>query len=215
LHLLLLVATALLVYNPTWIGNLGFQFSFLATLGLMLLATPIAQSLTLLPPALAELIAVPTAAYLWTLPLQLYQFGLINTYSILLNAVAAPLIMVLTLGGMVTAVVGLVLFPVGVWAAQWLSYPMDVLLAVVQWTNQLPYNSLAVGKITAGQMVILYVLLGLVCSGWSLVAAAMGRGGAVCGGAGFGAPAVQPLDAVTVYSFGYRAHSGNGHRESG
>jgi competence protein ComEC len=167
LHLLLLVAAVLLVYNPTWIGNLGFQFSFLATLGLMVLATPIAQSLTLLPPALAELIAVPTAAYLWTLPLQLYQFGLINTYSILLNAVAAPLVMVLTLGGMVTALVGLVLFPVGVWAAQWLSYPMDVLLAAVNWTNQLPYNSLAVGKITAGQMVILYVLLGLVCSGWA------------------------------------------------
>ncbi|WP_448380105.1 ComEC/Rec2 family competence protein [Gloeomargarita sp.] len=167
LHLLLLVAAALLVYNPTWIGNLGFQFSFLATLGLMVLATPIAQSLTLLPPAVAELIAVPTAAYLWTLPLQLYQFGLINTYSILLNAVAAPLIMVLTLGGMVTAVVGLVLFPAGVWAARLLSYPMDFLLAAVTWTNQLPYNSLAVGKITAGQMVLLYVLLGLVCSGWS------------------------------------------------
>jgi len=75
LHLLLLVAAVLLLYNPNWIGNLGFQFSFLATLGLMLLATPIAQSLTFLPPALAELIAVPTAAYLWTLPLQLYSIG--------------------------------------------------------------------------------------------------------------------------------------------
>ncbi|WAS05611.1 ComEC/Rec2 family competence protein [Gloeomargaritales cyanobacterium VI4D9] len=166
LHLLLLVAAVLLLYNPNWIGNLGFQFSFLATLGLMLLATPIAQSLTFLPPALAELIAVPTAAYLWTLPLQLYSFGLINTYAILLNAVAAPLITVLTLGGMVTAVVGLVLFPAGVWAAKLLAYPLDFLLAIVTWTNQLPFNSLAAGKITAGQMVLVYVLLGLVCSGW-------------------------------------------------
>ncbi|APB33822.1 ComEC/Rec2-related protein [Gloeomargarita lithophora Alchichica-D10] len=166
LHLLLLVAAVLLLYNPTWIGTLGFQFSFLATLGLMLLANPIAQSLTFLPPALAELIAVPTAAYLWTLPLQLYSFGLINTYAILLNAVAAPLITVLTLGGMVTAVIGLIQFQAGVGVAALLTYPLDFLLAIVAWTNQLPFNSLAAGKITAGQMVLIYVLLGLVCSGW-------------------------------------------------
>ncbi|MEN9218516.1 MAG: ComEC/Rec2 family competence protein [Gloeomargarita sp. DG_2_bins_126] len=166
LHLLLLVAAVLLLYNPTWIGNLGFQFSFLATLGLMLLATPIAQSLTFLPPALAELIAVPTAAYLWTLPLQLYSFGLINTYTILLNAVAAPLIVVLTLGGMVTAGIGLIQFQAGVWVAKLLAYPLALLLGLVHWTNQLPFNSLAAGKITAGQMVLIYVLLGLVCSGW-------------------------------------------------
>ncbi|MEN9216665.1 MAG: ComEC/Rec2 family competence protein, partial [Gloeomargarita sp. HHBFW_bins_162] len=160
LHLLLLVAAVLLLYNPTWIGALGFQFSFLATLGLMLLATPIAQSLTFLPPAVAELIAVPTAAYLWTLPLQLYSFGLINTYTILLNAVAAPLIIVLTLGGMVTAVIGLIQFQAGVVTAALLSYPLDILLGIVNWTNQLPFNSLAAGKITAGQMVLIYILLG-------------------------------------------------------
>lgn len=166
LPLLLLVAASLLLYNPNWIGNLGFQFSFLATLGLMLWATPIAQRLTLLPPALAEWIAVPTAAYLWTLPLQLYTFGLINTYTIPLNAVAAPLVMVLTLGGMVTAVIGLVQFQLGVWAASLLRYPLSLLLAIVNWTNQLPGNSLAAGKITAGQLVLLYGLLGLLCWGW-------------------------------------------------
>ena len=164
-HLLLLTASVLLIYDPNWIGNLGFQFSFLATLGLMLLATPIAQSLTFLPPALAELIAVPTAAYLWTLPLQLYSFGLINTYAILLNAVAAPIITLLTLGGMVTALVGLVFGGVGAWLTQWLAWPVDALIGMVNWTNQLPFNSLAAGKITLGQMGLLYILLTLVSSG--------------------------------------------------
>jgi competence protein ComEC len=164
-HLLLITATVLLIYNPTWIGNLGFQFSFLATLGLMLLANPIAGGLPWLPPALAELIAVPTAAYLWTLPLQLYSFGLINTYSILLNAVAVPIITVLTLGGMVTALVGLLAAGVGAWLTQWLAWPVDALMYMVDWTNQLPFNSLAAGKITLGQMVVLYVLLTLVSAG--------------------------------------------------
>ncbi|MCS7225902.1 MAG: ComEC/Rec2 family competence protein [Gloeomargarita sp. SKYB31] len=166
LPLLLIVAAVLLLYNPNWITNLGFQFSFLATLGLMLWATPIAQRLTILPPALAELIAVPTAAYLWTLPLQLHTFGLINTYAILLNAVAAPLVMVLTLGGMVTAVIGLAQFQLGVWAASLLQYPLDLLLAIVNWTNQLPWNSIAAGRITVGQLLLLYGLLGLLCTGW-------------------------------------------------
>ncbi|MEN9227191.1 MAG: ComEC/Rec2 family competence protein [Gloeomargarita sp. HHBFW_bins_205] len=166
LPLLLLVAAVLLLYNPNWITNLGFQFSFLATLGLMLWATPMAQRLTFLPPRLAEFIAVPTAAYLWTLPLQLHYFGLINTYTIPLNAVAAPLVTVLTLGGMVTAVLGLVQFQVGVWAAALLQYPLNLLLGLVQWTNQLPWNSIAAGRITVGQVVLLYGLLGLLSWGW-------------------------------------------------
>jgi len=79
LGLLLLAATVLLLFNPGWIWNLGFQFSFLATLGLVVTVPPIMKQLDWLPPAIASLIAVPIAAYVWTLPLQLYTSLLVGT----------------------------------------------------------------------------------------------------------------------------------------
>jgi competence protein ComEC len=65
---LLIAATLLLLFNPLWIWNLGFQLSFLATLGLVVTASSITQRLDWLPPAIASLISVPLAATIWTLP---------------------------------------------------------------------------------------------------------------------------------------------------
>ncbi|NJK60716.1 MAG: ComEC family competence protein [Oscillatoriales cyanobacterium SM2_1_8] len=77
---LVLAAILLTVLQPMWIWDLGFQFSFLATLGLMVSAQPIAKYAQWLPPAIAEPLAISLAANLWTLPLQLFAFGRISPY---------------------------------------------------------------------------------------------------------------------------------------
>lgn len=51
---LLVAATALLLWNPLWIWNLGFQFSFMATLGLLLTAQPLSDRLDWLPTSIAS-----------------------------------------------------------------------------------------------------------------------------------------------------------------
>jgi len=60
-------SNALLLFNPLWIWDLGFQLSFLATLGLLVTVPPLTKQLDWLPLAILSLIAVPIAA-LWTLP---------------------------------------------------------------------------------------------------------------------------------------------------
>lgn len=159
---LLGVAVLLLLYNPLWIWNLGFQLSFLATLGLIVTVQSVIQWLDWLPPAIASLLAVPIAAFVWTLPLQLYIFGSLPFYSILANVVTTPLISLITVGGFISSLAGLI-WPLAGSALAWLLYyPSHVLIALVKFFGQLPGSSLAVGTIDLWQLLVIYGLIGFV-----------------------------------------------------
>ncbi len=156
---LLVVAVALLVINPLWIWHLGFQFSFLATLGLIITVPLLMPCLDGLPPAIAALLAVPLAATLWTLPLQLATFGVVPAYSVLANVLATPLLILLVVGGFISALAALV-WPLAGSALAWvLYYPCQALLALVLNLNQWPGQTLTLGRINPVQLLLLYGIL--------------------------------------------------------
>jgi competence protein ComEC len=163
LPVLLGVALFMLLINPLWVQDLGFQFSFLATLGLMVSANPIAQRLDWLPPRLAEWLAVPLAASLWVLPLQLAKFGVFPLYGLLVNVLVAPLLTVITVGGFISGLAALVWPFLGSVTAWLLTYPLLLLLWLASWFSQLPGSSVAVGAISLTQMLVLY---GMLFAGW-------------------------------------------------
>ncbi|GAX39362.1 ComEC/Rec2-related protein [Tolypothrix sp. NIES-4075] len=156
---LMLAATLLLLFNPLWIWDLGFQLSFLATLGLIVTVSPLTQRLNWLPPAIASLIAVPLAATIWTLPVQLYTFGVVPTYSILLNIISTPLISIISIGGIISAIPALILPDAGGVLAAVLHYPTDWLIKLVEFFSNLPGNSVAVGTISIWQLLAIYALI--------------------------------------------------------
>ncbi|MEH1889801.1 MAG: ComEC/Rec2 family competence protein [Nostoc sp.] len=159
---LLLAATLLLVFNPLWIWDLGFQLSFLATLGLVVTVPALVNRLAWLPPAIAALIAVPLAATLWTLPVQLFVFGVVPSYSLLLNVISTPLISIISIGGIISALVALIWTEAGSFLAGVLHYPTDWLIKLVEFFSKLPGNSVAVGNISTWQLLAIYVLIILV-----------------------------------------------------
>jgi competence protein ComEC len=156
---LLLAATLLLLFNPLWIWDLGFQLSFLATLGLIVTVPPLTQRLDWLPPAIASLIAVPLAATIWTLPVQLHTFGVVPTYSILLNIISTPFISIISIGGIISAIPALILPDAGGVFATILHYPTDWLIKLVEFFRNLPGNSVAVGTISIWQLLAIYALI--------------------------------------------------------
>lgn len=158
---LLVAVTLLLLFNPGWIDDIGFRLSVMATLGLMVAVKPIAEKLEWLPTTLAAIAAVPLAAYLWTIPLSLYYFNTLTTYSILLNMVTTPLVMVISLGGMVSGLVAAVWPALGSLVAWPLWLPTHLLIALVRWEVSLPGSALATGHISLGQMFGLYGLYSL------------------------------------------------------
>ncbi|MGA7937356.1 MAG: ComEC/Rec2 family competence protein, partial [Kovacikia sp.] len=158
---LLLTAVLLLLWNPLWVWDLGFQLSYLATLGLLVTVPPLTKGLDWLPTAIAPLVAVPIAAYLWTLPVQLFAFGILSPYSILVNIITTPFISVISIGGMISALAALIWSPAGSALAWLLKYPTQGLIAIVDFSAQLPGNAYAVGTISALTAIGLYGLLGL------------------------------------------------------
>ena len=162
LGLLLLVATIILLLNPLLIGDLSFQLSFLATFGLIVTIPELQTRLEWLPPAIASLVAVPLAASVWVLPLISYQFNNVATYSIIVNIICTPLIAVISLGGMVSAIAALIL-PVAGSAIAWLLlYPTLLLITLINFFTNLPGSSWAIGHISLGVLLIIYGLLILV-----------------------------------------------------
>lgn len=164
---LVVAATLLLLFNPWWIWDLGFQLSFAATLGLLVTVPALTTMLTWLPPVIATAIAVPIAATIWTLPIQIFAFCLVSPYCILANLVTVPLITVISLGGFASGILGLI-YPLAGSIASWLLYyPTHYLIGAVNFFSLLPGNSLAVGTISIVQFWMFYGLIGLVwCNAW-------------------------------------------------
>lgn len=159
---LLLVATLILLFNPLLISDLGFQLSFLATFGLITTLAGLQAKLDWLPPTVATLFAVPLAASIWTLPLLCYEFNTLATYSILVNILGTPLITMISLGGMISAIAGLMVPALGSAIASVLFYPAQLLVGMTKLFTSLPGSTWAVGQIPLAVLLTIYGLLILV-----------------------------------------------------
>ncbi len=162
LNSLLLAGVLLLLFNPIWIWDVGFQLSFLATLGLVVSAIPIQQKLDWLPPAIAELVAVPLAATIWTMPIQLWNFKVLPLYALPANIISSPLVAIISIGGMISAVISAILPPLGSAIAWLLLYPTQLLIGIVRVIATLPGANMSVGNIALVQLIFLYGLIILV-----------------------------------------------------
>ncbi len=159
---LLLAAIIILLWNPLWIWDLGFQLSFLATFGLIITVPILIKKLDWLPPAIATLITVPIASSIWILPLLIHTFSILATYSIPTNIITSPLIMMISLGGMASAAMGLVSPDLGSLIVNVLYYPLNVLIDFLKFVVSLPGSSYAIGQLSLGMMLIIYGILILI-----------------------------------------------------
>jgi competence protein ComEC len=162
---LFIAGTLLLIIDPLWIWDIGFELSFLATLGLIVTVEPLQQKLDWLPPTIADLITVPLAATIWTLPIQLYVFKVFPLYSLPANILTSPLISIISIGGTIGALIGAII-PIAGSVVSWLLYiPTQLLIWIVELFNYLPGTSFAVGQIGIWQLAALY---GIILGVWAM-----------------------------------------------
>lgn len=172
-----LFASGLLLslHNPLILWDVGFQLSFLATLGLIVLVPPLERLIfgwltrllrrdragTVMA-LLSELLVVTLAAQIITAPLIVYQFGRLSLVSLLTNLLILPVQPpIMTVGGL-AVLAGLVWLPAGQ-ALGWLvRLPLAWSVAMVEWTARWPFASLDLGRVPLWLLLALYILL----AGW-------------------------------------------------
>jgi competence protein ComEC len=125
-YFLLLGAALLLAWNPYGLYEPGFQLSFAAVAAIFVLVPRVERVLAgyPVPEKLATVVAVSGACGLVTAPILLFQFGSVPVYSVLSNALAAPVVGLSFSLALVTALLDHVLpsaAPAAAWVNGWLA----------------------------------------------------------------------------------------------
>ncbi len=160
---LMMAVVLMLLFNPQWIWDVGFQLSVMATLGLILTVPRLMKWLDWMPVTIATVLAVPVAAYLWTIPLQLLYFQVLPTYSVLLNGIATPLVTLISMGGFVSAIAAIPIPLVGSFIASMLYYPIHLLIWIVERFNQFPGSSVEFTGMRGWYVVVSYGVYAGIC----------------------------------------------------
>ena len=108
-NLLGLAALALLVNHPSAIADVGFQLSFGATLGILLLTPLLVERLPVLPLRLELALAASLAAQAAITPLLAFHFHRLAPASLLLNLAAVPLSAAVLITGLLVLAAALLL----------------------------------------------------------------------------------------------------------
>ncbi|BAU65308.1 ComEC/Rec2-related protein [Stanieria sp. NIES-3757] len=159
---LLLAAVIIVLFNPLWIWDLGFQLSFLATFGLIVTAPVLSRYLDWLPPSIATAISIPLAASIWTLPLLSYVFNTVAVYSLIVNILTTPLVTFISLGGMISAGVGLFIPWLGSLLSTISYFPTIFLIEISKFFTNLPGSTIAVGKVSLIILILIYSIIVLI-----------------------------------------------------
>lgn len=109
---IIIAALAMLAFNPYLLfHSLGFQLSFLASLGMIYLTPSFNRWLRFIPDfkflGLKEILSTTFSAYIFTLPVLIYNLGQISPVGILSNILILPVVSWIMITGLIGGLAGL------------------------------------------------------------------------------------------------------------
>ena len=122
-RIFLITALIMLIYDPSWISDIGFILSFVATASLMLFQTKVNNYLKILPNFLKEGLSTSIAAQIGVAPILFVTFGQFNILSPLINMFVLWTIPPIMILGAMGGILGLI-FPFLGRLILYLSYPL-------------------------------------------------------------------------------------------
>ena len=163
LRALVFVFVCMLVFNPLLLlHDPGFQFSFVATLGLIVGAPIISQRLTWVKSAsLRELLSATLSAQLFVLPLLLYETGNLSFIAVPANVLALPVVPFAMLFSFVAGIVGLIAPAIAVYVGLPAYLLLSFIIGVATIGASLPFASFIVPAFSFWLVVMLYAFLAL------------------------------------------------------
>ncbi|MCS0542771.1 ComEC/Rec2 family competence protein, partial [Aeromonas veronii] len=134
----------MLLFNPYYIVNIGFQLSFLVSASLILSSRAIFKYY---PTTIASLFVVSLLSQITSMPVLLFHFYEFSLLSLPLNMLYVPLYSVVILPFALLTVLLLSIFsPIGKIFAVMLSWMLEILNQVTVWASQFNFTLLTPGK---------------------------------------------------------------------
>jgi competence protein ComEC len=179
LNSLALSGLAILWWNPRFLHDVGFQLTFLATLGIILVLPRCQSRLVSLPRPLRwilESVAITVAATAATLPILAGSFNRVSPSGLLANIPIVPLSGLIT--GLGTAACAIFLaVPTGLaWLNQVNGWLVDALLELARWFGAWSWSTVRVYAPTTGMLLCYYATLAAVLWAWPARPRPVGRG---------------------------------------
>jgi competence protein ComEC len=162
---LLCAVVIIILINPKVLRfDVGFQLSFLATVGIVYLSPYLNKVLKFIPNIfkIREVIAMTLAAQILTLPVIVYNFEKISIVSPLVNVLIVPLIPLTTIVGFISVFLGLIwiyfgkIFSIITW------FLLQYEICIVRLFSKIPLASVEVNKIWVGWVIFYYIIITLI-----------------------------------------------------
>ncbi|MBR2525796.1 ComEC/Rec2 family competence protein, partial [bacterium] len=106
--LLSLVAMLMLIYNPAYINDVGFQLSFIVTFGLLVSADLLKYNGNKFVGYLRDCFVIPLIAQFWVAPLQMFYFNTFSLYSIFANTITAIFLPLISFCGFISSILSVI-----------------------------------------------------------------------------------------------------------
>lgn len=162
LRALLFAGVFMILINPyLLLYDIGFQLSFMATLGLIL-AVPhfestIATATTRI--SIKEYVFATTATQIAVLPLLLYHIGEVSLVSIAVNVLVLPAVPIAMLLTFLTSLAGFVFTPLTSLIAYGAYLVLAYIIIIAEWFATLPFSAISVPAFSPRWILVYYVAL--------------------------------------------------------
>ncbi|MDO8259873.1 MAG: ComEC/Rec2 family competence protein, partial [Candidatus Magasanikbacteria bacterium] len=141
-NILVLAGAVMVFLNPLILRNdIGFQLSFLATLGLVYFSPVFELWFKKLPDAICQLLSATLAAQVLTLPIIILSFGKLSLISPIANVIILGFIPIAMFLGFLSGGLGMIWLPLGQ-ITGFLGYiVLDVIIKISELLSRIPYAS--------------------------------------------------------------------------
>jgi len=159
-------AAVMLIWNPLLLRyDVGFQLSFLATIGIVyfypLFEKYFGEKLKKYPAVIsfiAEILFMSLSAQIFVLPIILFNFQTLSLISSVTNILVLPILPITMLIGFLAVAISFIFQPVAIFFS-WLAYlPLRYEILVINYFANLKFSALALGLSWQG-MVVWYIIL--------------------------------------------------------
>jgi len=158
---LLLAAVVMLWVNPKILAfDIGFQLSFLSTLGIVYLHPLLSPRLPNFFTALKEYLSPTLSALIFVTPIIVYNFSSISLIAPISNILVLPLIPASMGLGFLATVVGFINLSLGSWLG-WIAWiPLKIIISITNCLAKLPLASLDININSPHWVIIYYLIIG-------------------------------------------------------